>query len=409
MIDADVFGNLQVLVGVRICRRERHTGLPILGAADRVENLRTGVAAPAAIEQPSVDVREAVVRVSPGRRRFLSGELLLGVLRAREARGLREADVQRDPVAGDVRVEPVEHPLAVLILVEAEFHERAQEAPALGDSETDGAVDRPGQRIGRPWVSAQEGDQVSRGCEPDPHHLRVLSRVDQLVDVIRVESSLQADARRARSSRELIRRTAVGERPLAARNELFRIVPVDAPGQRGRRVVQRCRLDGRGERVAGERLGGHGCRGRVFLADLAGDGGAILLLRNRHHRHHLPSAAWERVALPPAPEQDEALLLQKAVPGRIRGARPDIQEGGDDLVPAVHDVIDEGVVALCQVDRLEDRERHRVIHVSSDVPRRVLDVLDDPVEGMVRIDLAGDHAVELLVGAGASEGSGAEG
>ena len=133
------------------------------------------------------------------------------------------------------------------------------------------------------------------------------------------------------------------------------------------------------------------------------------MLRNRHHRHHLPSAARERVALPPAPEQDEALLLQKAVPGRIRGARPDIQEGGDDLVPAVHDVIDEGVVALCQVDRLEDRERHRVIHVSSDVPRRVLDVLDDPVEGMVRIDLAGDHAVELLVGAGASEGSGAEG
>ena len=183
---------------------------------------------------------------------------------------------------------------------------------------------------------------------------------------------------------------------------------MDAPGQRGRRVVQRCRLDGRGERVAGERLGGHGCRGRVFLADLAGDGGAILLLRNRHHRHHLPSAARERVALPPAPEQDEALLLQKAVPGRIRGARPDIQEGGDDLVPAVHDVIDEGVVALCQVDGLEHGERHPVLHVSAGVARRTLDVLDDPIERMVRIDLAGDYTVELLVGPGSPEGGGAE-
>ena len=131
-------------------------------------------------------------------------------------------------------------------------------------------------------------------------------------------------------------------------------------------------------------------------------------MRNRDLRHHLPSAARERVALPPAPDQDEALLLQKAVTGRIGGADPDIQERSDELVAAVDDVVDESVIALCQVDGLEHREGHRVLDVSAGVARRSLDVLDDPVEGMVRIDLAGDYTVELLVGPGASEGGGAE-
>jgi len=93
---------------------------------------------------------------------------------------------------------------------------------------------------------------------------------------------------------------------------------------------------------------------------------------------------------------------------RIGGGDPDVQERSDELVPAVHDVIDESVVALCQVDGLEHGERHPVLHVSAGVARRTLDVLDDPIERMVRIDLAGDYTVELLVGPGSPEGGGAE-
>ena len=130
-------------------------------------------------------------------------------------------------------------------------------------------------------------------------------------------------------------------------------------------------------------------------------------MRNGDDGHHLAAAARKRVALPSAPDQDEALLLQEAVAGGVGGGGPDVEERGDQLVSAVHDVIDQRVVALAQVDRLQDGERHRVLDVPTRVPRRSLDVLDDPVAGMARIDLPGDRSIELFVRSCATERSGA--
>jgi len=67
------------------------------------------------------------------------------------------------------------------------------------------------------------------------------------------------------------------------------------------------------------------------------------------------------------------------------------------------------VIALAQVDRLQDVEVECVIDFAAGVPRRQLDVDDHGVFRIVRIELAVGLADELFVLADAGEGMAAEG
>src|SRR5207237_2248010 len=64
---------------------------------------------------------------------------------------------------------------------------------------------------------AQIRDEIARCGEADSCDHRILRGVDELVDVIRVESALQAHLLRARHARKR-RRRAIGESPMSARN-----------------------------------------------------------------------------------------------------------------------------------------------------------------------------------------------
>src|SRR5260370_41176310 len=67
------------------------------------------------------------------------------------------------------------------------------------------------------------------------------------------------------------------------------------------------------------------------------------------------------------------------------------------------------MVALAQIDRLQDGKGHPVLDVASSIARRKLDILDDSIMRIVRIDLSGDRTVELLIGPRATERRGTEG
>jgi hypothetical protein len=70
----------------------------------------------------------------------------------------------------------------------------------------------------------------SRVAAKQPRHRRILRSVEQLVYVIRIESSVKADLGGVRDARKG-RRSAVSKSPLAVRDELSRVVLMNPPGQ----------------------------------------------------------------------------------------------------------------------------------------------------------------------------------
>src|SRR6185437_11866059 len=107
----------------------------------RMEDLRTRVRVQAAIELPGGDAGDRIVTHAPGLRRLGPRKLPLRVLRSRQPRRLREADVERAAVRRLVRNGAIEHPVPVLVLVEAELDERANPASALRRAVDDGVLD----------------------------------------------------------------------------------------------------------------------------------------------------------------------------------------------------------------------------------------------------------------------------
>src|SRR5215468_367308 len=78
---------------------------------------------------------------------------------------------------------------------------------------------------------AQEGDEVACGRKAQTQHHGVLRCVKQLVNVIGVEVSFEAHLLSARNTGERDRR-AIGEGPVAVRDQLAGVVLVNAPRQR---------------------------------------------------------------------------------------------------------------------------------------------------------------------------------
>jgi hypothetical protein len=78
------------------------------------------------------------------------------------------------------------------------------------------------------------------------------------------------------------------------------------------------------------------------------------------------------------------------------------------LVAPVVDVIEDPGVAPGQVDRLEDRQVDAVLDVAVGVAWRPVEIHDQGVSGIVRIDLAFDVAGQVLVLSDAPEGQSLE-
>ena len=75
---------------------------------------------------------------------------------------------------------------------------------------------------------------------------------------------------------------------------------------------------------------------------------------------------------------------------------------------AVVDFEPQAMVALCEVDRLDDHEVGVVLDHAARVPRRIGDVDDDGVAGILGIDFAEGAAEELLLSADRTKGASLE-
>src|ERR1700752_11510 len=101
----------------------------------------------------------------------------------------------------------------VFILVEAEVEEGTHGTAGLRYAVHDGLLNGPGERVARARVVAQKRGEITRRSKAEPKDGGVLCRIDQLVDVVRVEPAVETNLCRARSARKW-RGGAVCESPL---------------------------------------------------------------------------------------------------------------------------------------------------------------------------------------------------
>ena len=136
--------------------------------------------------------------------------------------GQREADIQIQLTAVDLRPRAIDHLPILLILIEAQVYRGADERTGLRHSDRDHFADRIGDRVGRAVAvrarMVEERDDVA-GCRiADAEHERILRREYHFVQQIGVEAVAQADTRRIGSAGEG-HRAAVRPGPVRAGNE----------------------------------------------------------------------------------------------------------------------------------------------------------------------------------------------
>src|SRR5215831_18368279 len=105
------------------------------------------------------------------------------------ARRLREAVVKLAVLAtGNVGDEPIEDHAVLLILVQPEVQEVAEEAAALGHAKTVGILQVPSANIAlRSSAVLEEGPEITGGEQATPDHGCACGRIDHLVDFPRYE------------------------------------------------------------------------------------------------------------------------------------------------------------------------------------------------------------------------------
>ncbi len=230
---------------------------------------------------------------------------------------------------------------------------------------------------------AKERADVARGGKADARDDRVVDRVEELVQLGRIEAVAQAHLGRVGCARER-RLAAVGERPVGRRD--LRHAALHARHRFRRDHVER-------------EVGRVHRRGRITRDLVARDDDGLRVAAHvsppRHERtadaraigilgdgqlHRLVVRGRRHVALPSGHDGDAAVLV-----GR-RGA-----------VPPVHDRIEDHAVGLAHVDRLHQRERHVVLDHAPRVARRELEIGDDLVVRVVGTELAVRASVDALV------------
>ena len=191
---------------------------------------------------------------------------------------------------------------------------------------------------------AQEGDKVAGRREAQTHHHRILRRVEQLVDVVRVEPALEADLLRVRDAGKG-HHGAVGKGPLAVRDEFTRVVLMDAPCQCCPGVVGADRLVGWGL--------GHILRTRRGAENVLDRTRPLISRPSRCLA--TGSVIWmpgRDVAFPPAIHASVYPSRSRKPSPRLVALPPMFKLRDAPDVSAVHDVIQERPVAAAHVDGL---------------------------------------------------------
>ncbi len=312
-----------------------------------------------------------------------------------------------------MHVHAVEHGAPAFVLVEAEMQETAQIAPALRGAVRQCPAHAAGQRIGVAGIvllgMAKKGNKIARGSEAEAEHNRVLRRVDQLIDVIGVEPTLQAEMRRARNTRKRLAR-AIGERPIGGGHRYRRIALPHLDGEKIARIVGADRFVGNAAAEIGiaepERASWR--EQFVFLAHAAGDAAAIRRVR---HGRVQPDRAGQQIALPAAPYDGEAVALQEPVAGSrgiVASGCADVEHVQRDWVAAIDDVVEHRAVAARHLGGFQDGDVHGIRDLAGRVVWRERDVLDDGVVRIARIDFAVGRAGQQLETADGAKRNAAE-
>ena len=219
--------------------------------------------------------------------------------------------------------------------------------------------------------------------------------------VLRGVSRVGCDARKSR--------IAGAERPLIAWDRIARVLLMHPFGQARLAGVHADRLvaDRRCAEAAENRRGlDRGRQHADFGADDPGNRVAAFRVRDRNVGGDQAGVLYE-IALPAAPNHREALAIEDSVAGRAGGGDADIEEARNDLVAAVDDVVKQNPVAAT-VHRLQDRDSHGILNMAVRRGRGQIDVLNEAVVRIGRIDLTIGYAVQLFVLPVAAEGLAAE-
>ena len=177
---------------VRANQSGRHSETPELRRSECLDDLRAGVAGRAPIEKAcGVSPADLVlIRTPPDDR--LAARL---VQRAGAARQ-RESKVDGRLPRGNARKHAVPYDVPREVLIETEVNERLDEIARLrvpdGNRMRNRACDRVCRAGGICRGTAEERHDVARCGQSDPQHEWILCRVDQLVQLRRVEAVLEA-------------------------------------------------------------------------------------------------------------------------------------------------------------------------------------------------------------------------
>src|SRR5205807_7036688 len=171
----------------------RHLQRKDLGTAEGLDDLRTGPAGVAALENPAGRQLPDVIGPGVPPLRAFAAHLI----ELEHAVRLSPAGIVGDAPAGDERPGPFVHDAPGLVLVHPEEDEVPGEVARLGDAANDRPADLAGEwilgaEIIRSRVSEERLDVAERrGASAE--HVRIFDGVNQLVQVRRVESVPQAE------------------------------------------------------------------------------------------------------------------------------------------------------------------------------------------------------------------------
>ena len=190
-VDPDVRRRLDVRLPRHVRVDERGVTAPVLGGGVDGEHLRRAPTREQTAQEGPAPARQRILLLGVG-----EGEKVAhGVLRVQ--RRLAEAQVELSaPRPGDVWDRAVEDRTALLVLVEPEMEQVAQETPALGDTEDVAAIEEPRARVAaRRGTEAQEARRVADRGEAEADDRRILRLVVAVVDLAGLEPAGEPDVR----------------------------------------------------------------------------------------------------------------------------------------------------------------------------------------------------------------------
>ena len=284
-----------------------------------------------------------------------------------------------------MRDDTIENPSATLVPIEAVVEIRAQQPPALGGPEGDGAAEgafRDIQRLRRAVL--EHGNRIANRRQPQSRQRRVFGHVDHVVYSAGLEAAGEIDGGRILDDAVPV---LSGELPFLPGNG----VPFPAHPVTYREHVA-------GIRRVSHRIGNVATvpkRIRIHLLgneDVASHQALDRLARVRGHRRVDPQQAVveRRIVLPADPQEGESLLEKETVAVVFRGQR--VARCGRTVEPAerrdpspVGDVEEHRTVTRRNVLRFDKQEIRREFHPAGAVGRCVVDIGDDPVGGIRRI------------------------